>query len=190
MVARVDDIPPGERLIVEVAGRSVGVFNVDGRFYAFLNRCPHRGAELCKGAVLGLVSSRRPGDWTLDERRKFLVCPWHGWEFELETGQSWFDPARMRARAFGIGVEHGDVVAEELASGKAGRPASELSRFVDPATHRIRGPYQADKVPVTVESDYVVLSMRPPAIRSRSSDAVSRRAGDGERGRRGTGAAT
>ena len=52
VVARVADIPPGERLIVDIAGRSIGVFNVDGRFYALRNSCPHQGGPLCLGRTV------------------------------------------------------------------------------------------------------------------------------------------
>jgi 3-phenylpropionate/trans-cinnamate dioxygenase ferredoxin subunit len=173
VVARTSDIPEGQRLIIEVAGRSVGIFNVDGRFYAFLNRCPHRGGELCKGEVLGLVSSERPGDWHLDSSRKFLLCPWHGWEFDLETGQSWFDPQRMKARAFPVAVENGELVQKELDGGETVRPGADTARYVDPVTHRIKGPYEADKIPLTIEDDYIVLSLRRQGSAAGADRAVN-----------------
>lgn len=160
VVARVGDIAEGERIIVEVAGRSIGVFNVEGTFYAFLNRCPHRGAELCKGDVVNLLESNAPADWRVDRTRKFLACPWHGWEFELTTGQSWVSPDNMRARPFNLDVESGEVVTDEISGGQTVQPGENVAQFVDPVTHRIKGPYQADKVPVTIEDDYVVLSLR------------------------------
>ena len=57
--ATVDEIPPGGRKIVEVAGRTIGVFNVDGEFFALLNRCPHQGGPLCTGNTLGLSALGR-----------------------------------------------------------------------------------------------------------------------------------
>jgi hypothetical protein len=65
VVARTRDIPEGARVLVTVQGREIGVFNVDGKFHAILNRCPHRGGELCKGDVLGFVHADRPGAVTL-----------------------------------------------------------------------------------------------------------------------------
>ena len=50
VVARTSDIPDGGRIIVEINGRSIGVFNVGGEFHALLNRCPHSGAPLCRGS--------------------------------------------------------------------------------------------------------------------------------------------
>lgn len=160
VVARTADIPPGSRKIVEVAGRSIGIFNVDGEYYAFLNRCPHRGAELCKGAILAKLESDRPGDLRLDSSQKYLACPWHGWEFDLVTGQSWVSPDNMRARPFTIDVQSGEVVAAEIDDGVAVGAGDDVTEFIDPGTERIKGPYQADKVPLHIEDDYVVLSLR------------------------------
>lgn len=53
VVGRVSEVPPGARKIVEVAGRSIGVFNVNGQYFALRNRCPHQAAPLCLGAVKG-----------------------------------------------------------------------------------------------------------------------------------------
>ena len=78
VVAKARDLPDGSRMIVEAGGRSIGVFNVRGRFYALLNRCPHQGAELCRGEVFGLVESDRPGDVRLNPAAPYISCPWHG----------------------------------------------------------------------------------------------------------------
>lgn len=163
VVGKCADFPEGTRLIVEVQGRSIGIFKVDGRFHAILNRCPHRGAELCKGDVVGLVESERPGDVRLNRDRKFLVCPWHGWEYELESGQSWYDASRMRARTFSVNIEEGDSLAAAVAEGSA-RPVDETSAMVvDPVMHRIKGPYVAEVLPISIEDDYVVVSLRAVA---------------------------
>jgi 3-phenylpropionate/trans-cinnamate dioxygenase ferredoxin subunit len=146
VVARAADIPDGERLIVEAGGRSVGIFNVGGRFYALLNRCPHQGAALCEGEVLGLLESDRPGEFHFDAEIRLISCPWHGWEYELETGQSWHNPERTRVRPYPVEVETGENVAAALADGRASRG-------------RTRGPYRAEVLPVTVEDDYLVVSM-------------------------------
>ena len=160
VVGKCADFPEGARLIVEVQGRSIGIFKVDGRFHAILNRCPHRGAELCKGDVVGLVESERPGDVRLNRDRKFLVCPWHGWEYDLESGQSWFDASRTRARTFPVNIEEGDSLSAAVAEGST-RPLDETSAMVvDPVMHRIKGPYIAELLPISIEEDYVVVSLR------------------------------
>src|SRR5690606_38390105 len=92
VVARASEIPPGERLIVDVAGRSIGVFNVRGSFYALRNRCPHQAAPLCRGAVKGTALPGKPGEYHWGREGEILRCPWHGWEFDILTGQSVFNP--------------------------------------------------------------------------------------------------
>jgi 3-phenylpropionate/trans-cinnamate dioxygenase ferredoxin subunit len=147
VVARTDDIPEGERLIVDVNGRSVGIFHVGSEYYALLNRCPHQGAELCKGDVIHMLESDRPGQYRFDLSRPLIACPWHGWEFELATGQSYFDPARTRVRPYRVVVETGAEVSDEIAAGEA-----EPSGLV-------KGPYTVETLPVSIEDDYVVVTL-------------------------------
>lgn len=105
VVARVAELPPGERRIVEAEGRSIGVFNVDGRFYALRNACPHQGAPLCLGRVTGTVTPGAPGEYSWERDGQILVCPWHAWEFDLATGRSVFNPHRTRVRSYRVSVE-------------------------------------------------------------------------------------
>ena len=142
VVAPVEDLPPGERRIVEIDRRSIGVFNVDGRFFALRNRCPHQGGPLCEGQVLGAVESSGPGDFQFDPGRRILACPWHGWEFDLATGQSWCDPRRLRTRAYAARVAPG------------GELAGEAHGFA-----RVPGPYVAETYPVAVDGCYVVVDV-------------------------------
>ena len=60
VVGRASDVAEGERLIVSVNNRSIGIFNVDGKFYGLPNSCPHKGAEMCRGVLLGELSLLRP----------------------------------------------------------------------------------------------------------------------------------
>jgi 3-phenylpropionate/trans-cinnamate dioxygenase ferredoxin subunit len=139
VVATTDEIPPGRRKIVEIDGRSIGVFNVGGRFYALRNTCPHAGARLCEGTLSGLVTSPTPGEYHYERAGEILRCPWHGWEFDVTTGRSWFDPARTRVRAYETTVE-----AASDADGPAGyRP----------------GPYVAERYEVEVRRRYVVVHL-------------------------------
>ena len=77
IVATVDDIPPGKRMLVNVEGRDIGIFNVGGEYFAVGNRCPHEGASLCKGRIVGLVESSEPGSYQFSRRGELLRCPWH-----------------------------------------------------------------------------------------------------------------
>ncbi len=144
VVARADEVPEGERLIVEVEGREIGIFNIDGELFALRNRCPHLGGPLCVGEVLGLVHASEPGNVHLDASKKLLTCPWHGWEFDIKTGQSYFNP-RVRARRFQVEVQREDVATDDI-----GGESSE----------RVPGPYEAEVVPVSREDGYIVITMR------------------------------
>lgn len=104
-VATVSEIPPGSRKIVQVAGRSIGVFNVEGRFFAVRNSCPHQGGPLCLGPTLGLITAERPGEVSFERAGEILRCPWHGWEFDLATGRSIFDPSRTRVKSYQVELE-------------------------------------------------------------------------------------
>lgn len=104
-VATVSEIPAGGRKMVELAGRTVGVFNVNGRFYALRSSCPHQGGPLCLGVTTGLVTSDGPGHFRYEREGEILRCPWHGWEFDLATGRSVFDPTRTRVRSYPVEVE-------------------------------------------------------------------------------------
>src|SRR5688572_573643 len=104
VVGTVDEIPPGGRKIVEVSGRSIGVFNVGGRYFALRNSCPHQGGPLCLGPTVGLATADAPGRILYERDGEILRCPWHGWEFDLATGRSVFDPNRTRVRAYPVEV--------------------------------------------------------------------------------------
>jgi 3-phenylpropionate/trans-cinnamate dioxygenase ferredoxin subunit len=131
VVAAAADIPPGTRRLAEIDGRRIVVFNLGGKFYALNNRCPHRGGSLFHGKQTGLVESTEPGRYCYSRPGEIIRCPWHGWEFDIRTGQSWCDPARVRARRYAVSVE--------------------------PGTRLVAGPYVAETVPVLIENEYVVV---------------------------------
>jgi len=88
LVGKTEEIPPASRKIVRVAGRSIGVFNIDGQYYAIRNRCPHQGAPLCEGKLWGVLKSDVPGSFEYSGTKEIIACISHGWEFSLKTGQS------------------------------------------------------------------------------------------------------
>jgi nitrite reductase/ring-hydroxylating ferredoxin subunit len=101
-----------EYYLAEAPGVFV-VFHVNGEFLALLNRCPHEGAPLEKAACVARLTSPEPGVYERSRIGELLRCPWHGWEFDMRNGQSWFDPKRVKVRCYPVGVENG----EELAKG-------------------------------------------------------------------------
>jgi 3-phenylpropionate/trans-cinnamate dioxygenase ferredoxin subunit len=114
VVARADEIAPGERKLVRVGGRSIGVFNVGGEYYALRNRCPHQGGPLCEGFQFAPLRSAGPGEYARGADGEIIRCPWHGWEFSVRTGRSWFDPERTRVRSYRAGVRPGAELTLEL----------------------------------------------------------------------------
>jgi len=114
VVGKAEEIPPGSRKIVRVAGRSIGVFNVAGEYYAIRNRCPHQGAPLCEGKLWGALKSDVPGSFEYNSTKDILACVQHGWEFSVRTGQSWCDPKRLRVRSYQIDVEAPDAIAPDM----------------------------------------------------------------------------
>jgi 3-phenylpropionate/trans-cinnamate dioxygenase ferredoxin subunit len=142
IVATVDEIPPGERKLVEVAGRLVGLFNVNGSFFALRNQCPHQGGPLCNGRLTGFLMASVPGEYSYTRQGEMIRCPWHGWEFDIKTGQSWFDPARTRVRSYKVSIE---TVAPDALDA--------------PAPGLEKGPYVAEHYPVTIEQPYVIIEI-------------------------------
>ena len=133
VVAAVGEIPPGARKLVTVKGRPIAVFNIGGAFFGVLNRCPHQGGSLAEGTLCGLVESSEPGTYRYSRAGEILRCPWHGWEFDLRTGQSWCEPDRIAVRSYAVAVASGEAVA--------------------------KGPYVAETFAVSVEDEYVVVEV-------------------------------
>ena len=106
-VCPVTDLPAGERTIVEVEGlpHEVGVFNVDGEFFALANVCPHHLAPLCEGTITGEMQSAGVGDYELVRDGEVIRCPWHGWKFDITDGRSVFNPHKLRTRTYETAVE-------------------------------------------------------------------------------------
>jgi nitrite reductase/ring-hydroxylating ferredoxin subunit len=91
-VGRRDEILGTGRVFVDVDGREVGVIAHDGDLYAFENRCKHQGGPVCEGLVMGKVEAivddeRRVRGERFSKDVLHLVCPWHGWEYDLRTGR-------------------------------------------------------------------------------------------------------
>ena len=99
----------GRRCLVELGGRTIGIYRVDGDYFALADRCPHRGAPLCSsGEVVDAVQG--VGDAARVTREGALVrCPWHKWDFEITTGRCAVD-ARLRVRRYPVRVEGDDLV--------------------------------------------------------------------------------
>ena len=113
LVAREGEISAGGRKVVSVDGVEIGLFRVDGKVFAWRNECPHQGGPVCQGKLMKAVEERLD-----DERRSLgihyidgslnIVCPWHGFEFDVRTGGS-FGASKMRLKRYPITVREGDI---------------------------------------------------------------------------------
>jgi nitrite reductase/ring-hydroxylating ferredoxin subunit len=130
VVAPLAEFPPNTRRMISVGAREIGVFRVGDRFYAVRNRCPHQGGPLCIGSIFPRIVSEGPGEVALADGPPLIVCPWHGWQYDVETGQS-YAPGDPRVKSYGVSVASGSELVE--------------------------GTYVVETYAVTVEEQYVVL---------------------------------
>ncbi len=95
-VSALDELAVGESRIIEAADKSIGVFNTGSQIVAVLNLCPHEFAPVCRGALGGTTLPSKPGEFIWGRENEILRCPWHGWEFDLHTGQCLTDRSKLR----------------------------------------------------------------------------------------------
>lgn len=107
LAAQSNGIPEKGRLVVDIGDATVGIFRVGGRLFAYRNTCPHMGGPVCQGlvipAVREIVNDRQVSTgYAFDESEMRIVCPWHGYEFSIETGSH---PAKPSIRLTPVPVE-------------------------------------------------------------------------------------
>jgi nitrite reductase (NADH) small subunit len=94
-LCKVSEIPAGGGLECVAGDRIVAVFQVDGEFYALDGICPHAGGPLAKGELQGCI----------------VTCPWHGWQFDISTGQHQLTP-RIQQATLLVTIDDGDVFVD------------------------------------------------------------------------------
>ena len=95
-VAETKDLPPGSGMAVEVEGREIAIFNVDGKYFAIDDTCPHSGGPLSEGDLEG----------------EQVVCPWHGAVFDLKDGSVQAPPADEGVGCYRVEVDGDDIKVE------------------------------------------------------------------------------
>ena len=110
VVCPVEDFPAGTRRVVRAGRAEIGVFNVNGTFYALPNVCTHQLGPLCAGAVNGTMVASAETGWRYEWAREgeIITCPWHGLEFDITTGHC-LASAKIRLRQYVVTVEDGQV---------------------------------------------------------------------------------
>jgi nitrite reductase/ring-hydroxylating ferredoxin subunit len=105
VICKESELPPGGKRIIDAGGKSIGVFNIGGEYYALRNMCPHQFAPLCEGKVTGYCEPSPPGEFRWTRQGEIIRCPWHGWEFDIKTGRSIFNPHKVRTKSYETAVE-------------------------------------------------------------------------------------
>jgi nitrite reductase/ring-hydroxylating ferredoxin subunit len=113
LVCKLADLPPGSRRVVSCDGVEIGVFNVDGDIVAWYNSCSHMRGPVCQGRIYKRVLEPVADDgttrmMTFCEEQTHIVCPWHGYEFDLRTGQH-PGSSRQRLRKADFKIIDGDI---------------------------------------------------------------------------------
>jgi nitrite reductase/ring-hydroxylating ferredoxin subunit len=102
-----DRVPEGGRLVVDVGETTIGIFRTGGNLYAYLNKCAHQGGPVCQGKIIPRVNEviderGESHGFAFDEAHLHIVCPWHGFEYDIKTG---VHPGRPSARLIRVPVE-------------------------------------------------------------------------------------
>ena len=91
-VASLSELPPGSAKVVEVLGKTIALFNVEGTIYATDNTCLHQGGPLGEGQLMGEV----------------IICPWHQWEYNVRTGEN-VEDSSLKVATYPVQVEGSEI---------------------------------------------------------------------------------
>lgn len=118
-VCDVEDLPPDEKTYIEIQETLVCVRNVDGEYYAIQNECAHQGGPLCQGKVQPELVGEfvGPGERVNEHQgdRSVVACPWHGWEYDLQTGKH-LGVDDISVTTYEVAVKEDAVYVEKSAS--------------------------------------------------------------------------
>jgi nitrite reductase/ring-hydroxylating ferredoxin subunit len=111
LVAKASEMKDGDRRIVFVGDQEIGVFRHEGQYSAYSNFCLHQGGPACEGLTIAAVEEKlRPDKTSLglsfSENEMHFVCPWHGMEYDMKTGECVSD-RRMKLKKYKV-LEKGD----------------------------------------------------------------------------------
>ncbi len=112
LVGSVDEVPVGGSKMVPYGKFGIGVYNIDGEFFAIANYCPHRGGPVCAGVRVPQYVAKRPYEIETVRHGEFLRCPWHGWDYDIKTGEAAVENKRLRSHR--VTVEDGQIYLEDV----------------------------------------------------------------------------
>jgi len=111
-VGRLAELPDGDYKVFAVDAFEVGVFRVGDKVIAYKNDCPHAGGPVCQGKIFHQIDETLTPDkksaGLRHSKRRNIVCPWHGYEFDIETGRHPGDPT-VRLTPVKVAVRDGEI---------------------------------------------------------------------------------
>lgn len=98
--------------VVEVKGRKIGIYKIEDTFYAISNTCPHKAGPLCVGPSVGTMLPSNSNEFEYGMEDRVVRCPWHGFEFEITTGEPLFGTSSKKAPVYPVSSIDGDLYIE------------------------------------------------------------------------------
>lgn len=113
VVAEADELEEGSRLVTLLQGREIAVFNIKGEYYAYTNWCAHQSGPVCEGYLDGTQIAEVDEDGNVsvewDEDEQYITCPWHGFEFDVTTGEC-ISRSTFQLVSHPVKVEEGEII--------------------------------------------------------------------------------
>jgi len=109
-----DEIRDGERMVVQLEGREIAVFSIDGEYHAYTNWCAHQSGPICEGMLTGTTiasfdKETLETELAWDDEGRILTCPWHAWEYDVTTGEC-LSRENIRLIEHDVREEDGEIV--------------------------------------------------------------------------------
>ena len=114
-VGHLDELADGDHKVFAIDAFEVGVFRIGDKLVAYRNNCPHAGGPVCQGKIFHQIEEALTPDMRSaglrHSKRRIVVCPWHGYEFDIETGRHPGDP-NVRLTPVKVAVRGGEIFVE------------------------------------------------------------------------------
>lgn len=111
-VCTTDQLESGKAFIARVNNVEIGVFLKGEKAYAVRNICPHKLAPVCKGTQGGTMLPSDPCDYDYGLYDQILKCPWHGWEFDITSGEALFGISNRKVKTYPVFIQGNQVFVE------------------------------------------------------------------------------
>jgi nitrite reductase (NADH) small subunit len=112
-VCKAGELKEGAVRIIRTASTEIGIYYYGSKYYAYRNKCVHQGGPACEGVIIGKVVELLSADrqyigQSFDDNDPHIVCPWHGWEYRLLTGEHAGNP-KIKLMRYDVVQHEGSV---------------------------------------------------------------------------------